>query len=246
MTPLTEHEPILPHENDLLEKLTKGGYFKAIDRAKLSKKKFLEALMQIQEEERKKLGHELHDSVNSSLTIAKFYLSLLNAGTEKEKFAKEQLAFIISATEQSIRTISCELVVFQETEIGLVELVSNLITRINGLNVFKATLKHSNKKLFDELPGCQKIVLYRIIQEQLNNTIKYSKASRVNINITLTGKRITLIIKDNGIGFDMSKRRSGIGLANIVSRASQFNGHAHIQTAPGMGCQVSIQMPVLD
>jgi signal transduction histidine kinase len=246
MKPLTAHAPILPHENDILEKLTKDGYFKAIDKAKLSKKKFLETLMQVQEEERKKLGHELHDSVNSSLTIAKFYLSLLNAGTEKEKYAKEQLAFIISTTEQSIRTISCELVVFQETDSGLIDLVSNLIARINDLNVFKATFRHSNKKLFNELPGCQKIVLYRIIQEQLNNTIKYSKASKVNIDVKLNGKIITLVIKDNGIGFDMAKRRSGIGLANIISRASQFNGHAHIQTAPGMGCQLSIQMPVLE
>ncbi|MFT3679730.1 MAG: sensor histidine kinase [Ferruginibacter sp.] len=246
MTFKKELVPLMPRENDILEKLDEGGYFKAIDQAKLSKRKFLETLINLQEDERKKLGHELHDSVNSSLTIAKFYLGLLPADSKKEKYAKEQLSFIISTTEQCIRSISSELVVFQEIESGLLELVSGLVDRINSLKIFNITFKHSEKLKLEQIPSCQKIVLYRIIQEQLNNTIKYSKASKVSIHIALVKKFVKLTIKDNGVGFDMATKGNGIGLSNISNRAKQFNGNAHIQSKPGKGCQVDVSMPVLE
>lgn len=246
MSTQNNYNLIQPHENDILEGLAKGGYFKAIDEAKLSKKKFLESLIQIQEEERKKLGHELHDSVNSSLTIAKFYLGLLPAGTKQQKNAKEQLAYIISTTEQSIRTISCELVVYQEAESGLVQLLQNLCRRISGLGIFELIFKYKDKKQLDELPNCQKIVLYRIVQEQLNNTIKYSKATKVSVSIDCCEKGVKLEIKDNGVGFDMCVAANGIGLSNINNRAKQFNGKATIKSAPGKGCSVVVCMPVLE
>lgn len=237
---------LLPSEVDMLTKLNADGYFKAIDQAKLSKKKFLEALLNIQEEERKRLGQELHDSVNASLTIAKYYLRLLTAGTDKEKFAKEQLALIISSTEQAVRTISHEMVISQETDTGLIKLVDNLVVRINELQIFTGKFEYSNPKELDKLPCSQKMVLYRIVQEQVNNIIKYSKATTVEIGISLSGKVVKLMIKDNGVGFDLSQHRSGIGLSNIANRVKHFNGRSQIQSAPGMGCTVTVCMPVLE
>lgn len=212
-------------------------------KSKLSKKKFLETFIQIQEEERKRLGQELHDSVNSSLTIAKFYLGLLPAGTEKEQFAKDQLSFIISTTEQCIRTISCNMVISQETDSDLIKLVSNLVTRINGLNIFPVAFKHNKNKQLDRLPGYKKIILYRIVQEQLNNIIKYSKATEAHISITASKASIKIMIKDNGIGFEMSEQADGIGLSNISDRAKQLNGRAEIRSEPGKGFQIDIIIP---
>jgi signal transduction histidine kinase len=245
MSQHTNYNIITPHENDILEGLVQDGYFKAIDEAKLSKKKFLEKLIEIQEEERKKLGHELHDSVNSSLAIAKFYLSLLPAATQDQKFAKDQLSTIIATTVESIRSISCNLVMFQEVESGLIQLVENLIKRIKGLELFEINFYHSSKKLLDELPNCQKIVLYRILQEQLNNTIKYSRACNVNITLVRCNDDILLLISDNGIGFDPLTHSNGIGLSNISNRVKQFNGQVSIKSSPGKGCLLKVQMPVL-
>lgn len=215
---------------------------------KFSKKEYIENLVIIQEEERKKLGQELHDSVNCSLTIAKFYLSLLPAGTVQEKYAKEQLAHIIATTEESIRTISCEMVIFQETGKELVELIENLARKINDLGLFRLSFSCSNKGVLKNLPGFQKMVLYRIVQEQLNNTIKYSKASEVSVSIRYNRQlnNVKLCIKDNGVGFDSTLRPAGIGLSNIRSRAKQFSGTAIIQSAPGKGCRVEVCLPVLE
>jgi len=246
MTPKKEFEPILPHENDILDKLDKDGYFKAIHKARLSKKKFLETLMHIQEEERKKLGHELHDNVNSSLAIAKFYLSLLPAATKDEKHAKEQLAGIISSTVENIRSISCNLVMFQEVEAGLIYLVDSLLNRIRGLKLFNISFGYNKKKQLETLPDCQKIILYRIIQEQLNNIIKYSRAHEVSVNITVTNKEVALLISDNGVGFDLGTKASGIGLSNISNRVKQFNGLTSIKSGPGKGCVLKVQMPILE
>ncbi len=240
--------------NDLQHEESKlSGPYHAVDLTgsatqEFSKKDYLESLILIQEEERKKLGQELHDSVNCSLTIAKFYLSLLPAGTEQEKYAKEQLAYIISTTEQNIRTISCEMVVFQETGEGLIQLLENLIGKINDLELFRLRFRFNNRKFLNNLPDCQKIVLYRIVQEQLNNTIKYSKASEVIVAISYNRqlKNVKLSIKDNGVGFDSKLRPAGIGLSNIRNRIKQFNGTALIQSAPGKGCKVEVSMPVLE
>ena len=234
-------------QNDLTGNLLPDTNATELATIQFSKKEYIESLIIIQEEERKKLGQELHDSVNCSLTIAKFYLSLLPAGTAQEKYAKEQVAYVLAPTEESIRTISGEMVIFQETGEALVELIENLTRKINDLGLFRLSFRCSNRNMLNNLPGCQKIVLYRIVQEQLNNTIKYSKASEVSVSVRYNRQpgNVKLCIKDNGVGFDTRLRPAGIGLSNIRNRAKQFNGTAIIQSAPGKGCTVEVSMPVL-
>lgn len=248
MTLQNNGSSILPHENDILEGLDNAGYFKAIEQAKLSKKKFIESLISLQEEERKKLGHELHDSVNSSLSIAKVYLKLLPSVTKKQKYAKEQLSNIITNAEQSIRSISCNLVISQEVETGIAELIQNLVRRISGLDLFQINFKCTSTETLDSISVIQKIVLYRIAQEQLNNIIKYSKATSVNIVLNqgaTTENSIYLKIEDNGQGFEPAKKANGIGLSNIITRVKQFNGKVSILSSPGAGCKIEITMPVM-
>ena len=85
-----------------------------------------------------------------------------------------------------------------------------------------------------------KITLYRIIQEQLNNIIKYSSATIILVSLTQNRDKLNVLIQDNGQGFDLKARRKGIGLANITSRAELYNGHAVIESKPGAGCKVSV------
>jgi len=87
-----------------------------------------------------------------------------------------------------------------------------------------------------------KINLYRIIQEQLNNILRYAEASAVTIRIHNTNDSVFLSVSDNGKGFDTSTRSSGVGITNINSRAGLFNGKVEIDSSPGKGCRLNVKL----
>ena len=100
-----------------------------------------------------------------------------------------------------------------------------------------------------ELQDCfiaedQKVAIYRIVQEQMNNVIKYAQASAVTIGMANKGDKIKLSVSDNGIGFDTTVRRKGIGLYNIASRAELFGGRAEVRSSPGNGCALEVELNV--
>jgi two-component system sensor histidine kinase UhpB len=89
----------------------------------------------------------------------------------------------------------------------------------------------------------EKIMLFRITQEQLNNTIKHSNANNVCIHLMQKDNLIVLIIRDDGVGFDTDIKAEGIGLKNIRSRIEFYNGNMLIETSPGNGCNMIITLP---
>jgi signal transduction histidine kinase len=86
-------------------------------------------------------------------------------------------------------------------------------------------------------------MLYRIVQEQLNNIIKYAKASEVNIRLKQQDDQLILFISDNGVGFDVHEQSNGIGLKNINSRVNFYSGKMHLASAPGEGCTLEVSIP---
>lgn len=198
----------------------------------------------IQEDERVKIGHELHDGVNPLLALAKLYLEFVTAKTEKEKFAKEQICEVILSAIENIRSISSQLVISQRINYSLVKLIRELIEKINGIELFKINFKHSSEREVSKLSSQERLVLYRIVQEQLNNIIRHSKARCVEIRLICKQRIANLLIEDDGVGFDNTKATDGTGLMNIAARISQFNGRMEIISSPGKGCLLNISLPV--
>jgi signal transduction histidine kinase len=95
----------------------------------------------------------------------------------------------------------------------------------------------------------EKLMLFRIIQEQVNNVLKHSSARNLIIELSLeeTENRIELNITDDGKGFNPEKikNKMGLGLSNIMSRADLFGGKVSIMSAPGQGCKLRVQVPVI-
>jgi signal transduction histidine kinase len=85
--------------------------------------------------------------------------------------------------------------------------------------------------------------LYRILQEQLTNVLKHSGAVTVDISFELTGQHLLMKIVDDGKGFDLGIRGPGIGISNIKTRVESLEGKAFIQSAPGMGTSLTVQLP---
>jgi signal transduction histidine kinase len=91
-----------------------------------------------------------------------------------------------------------------------------------------------------------KLNLFRIIQEQLNNIVKHAAANTVRIRLSQTKNSVALNIEDDGIGFDTQKKRKGVGVDNITSRAAAFNGNACFISSVGKGCKLNIHFTVND
>jgi PAS domain S-box-containing protein len=198
------------------------------------------ATINTQEHERSEIGKELHDNVNQILASAKLFLSSpFLEGDERELFTNKAAEHIHMAIEE-IRKLSKSLVSPSAADLGIIETINDMIGDIKWAQKIEVCFNHGG---IDEtkLDYGLKLTIYRIVQEQLTNILKYAEASKINISIKKQGKKITLIISDNGKGFDPSTKRKGIGFNNIINRADVFNGKVDIQAAPGKGCTVKVE-----
>jgi len=201
-----------------------------------------EATIMGQEKERAEIGRELHDNINQILTTTKMYLDM--ALTEKdirEELIKKSHENISSAIEE-IRILSKSLVPPSLGDIGLKEAVQEMVNNLKFSQKIEILL-HTSGLGKHSLSKNAQLMAFRIVQEQMNNVLKYSKATKVDIRISLTMELLILIIADNGIGFDPKKRMKGIGLMNITSRAELHDGAVEIISSPGNGCTLKISIP---
>ena len=170
-----------------------------------------------QEQERKKLGEELHDNINQLLGVVKLYIehAQMNPSAKTEMLSKS--ADFLKQVIDEIRTLSKSLVSPTLSDLGLIESIRELIDSILRIKDIQITIRHTNFRE-DILDSTQKLMLYRITQEQLNNILKHSKAEHVDIQLARTGDIVNLIIQDDGVGFNPKQSTSGLGLKNIRHR----------------------------
>lgn len=208
---------------------------------KLKQQQIAEAALIAQENEKTTIGQELHDNVNQMLTAAKLYLEFIGLDEENKDSHISQSMHLISNAINEIRRLSKSLIIGNVSEWGLKQSIEEVIENILTVQSFKINLeideldeKVSNDNL--------KITILRIIQEQLNNIIKYAEASTVLIQLKSSPKEISILIEDNGKGFDPEQHRKGVGITNMINRARLYNGKVEINSAPGQGCQLKVTL----
>jgi two-component system, NarL family, sensor histidine kinase UhpB len=204
------------------------------------KQQIVEAVLSAQESERKTIGAELHDNINQILTALKLHLDLaLDFPEKRVDFINKSISSVTLAIEE-IRKLSKALISGGNLKtLGLVHSVEDLIGEILPLTNANITLTADNLVETD-LSEEQKTAIYRIVQEQMNNILKYADASDINIVMYSAGEQVHLLISDNGKGFDVRLPRKGIGISNIMNRAELFNGKVSIDSAPGKGCCLDV------
>lgn len=205
-------------------------------------KEISETVIKVQEKERTRIGHELHDNVNQILSTSKLFIDLFEPqGEEQERLKAKGLEYIVLAIEE-IRKLSKELVVPQLRDRGLVRNVQTMIDDIHLSGKLKIRFTHDDDLEF--LSAGKKITLFRIIQEQVKNIINHSQAGEAGINLLVRGNEIHLHIEDNGVGFDSQRTSRGIGLSNIHERTRFYGGRVELYTAPGKGCRMVVAIPL--
>ncbi len=195
--------------------------------------------------ERKRIAANLHDGVCQTLTAAKFSLSGISRtlalnGAMEEAF--KSATTLIEDALREIREISHRLTPSDIETRGLGVALQNLFDRLNDLNVLQ--LHAYNHQDLPILSLYQQTVIYRTIQEALNNIIKHASATRVEVHRRYLNGKLTFTISDNGKGFNLEQvaQSSGIGLKNIQERCHAIGAHLSITSAPGKGTTVQITL----
>ncbi|MEI8074017.1 MAG: PAS domain S-box protein [Bacteroidota bacterium] len=219
-------------ENILLER-------KLADERKRTTREIAEAVIIAQERERTEIGLELHDNVNQILAGSMMYLGLLKKELKIESPLYRDIEKLITEAIQEIRTLSHNLIPPSLNELELSDALDHIITIAK-----KSTEFEVQKDFYDfneeEISNDLKLAIYRIIQEQFNNIFKHAKAKHIFIRLYQEEGKLILIIKDDGIGFDQSATSHGVGLINIQTRASLFNGEMKINSSLGNGTEVMV------
>ena len=208
----------------------------------------LGASLRAEERERARIGGELHDGVGSALSAAKLLLGQLvgiAAPGGKEQRVLTTVEDVLTTSLQDIRTISRNLHPAVLMRVGLAEALLNLgqlyETAVPGGVVVEAELATA-------LPYDQELAIYRIVQELITNALRHAQPQHVRVRLSQTGPLLRLQVSDDGRGFAYVARApaigSGLGLKNLEARILLLNATLHIDTAPGQGTRVTVEMPL--
>jgi len=207
-------------------------------------KEITRVMMQAQEAERDNLGRELHDNINQLLAATALQLSYCSSNYKQARPVIEDCRKNVMMAIDEIRHLSHKMVMPYFS-------VSNLSCELNWLIAhYKHTPLHiqldtSGWKDADVQPAIKE-TLFRIAQEQMGNIHKHAQASKVSMHISTGEETAQLSICDDGIGFDTSQEKKGIGITNIINRAEAYNGTSHFTSAPGKGCRLLVTIPFKD
>ncbi len=234
--PYNGRQAVMAMANDVTEKIILQQNLEA-ERAQ-KQNEITNAVITAQEKEREQIGRELHDNVNQILASSLLYLGVAKRYVQDPKVLAETDQLINSAIKE-IRILSHSMIPPSLEETSLQKALYNIIKIVGTTSSFAI---HNKLDCVDEsnMPDKLKLSIYRIVQEQLNNIHKYAKAKNVYITLCCDNKTIVLYIKDDGIGFDTAKKYEGVGLMNIKTRASLYNGKVTINSAPDKGCELCI------
>ena len=208
-----------------------------------NQKAILQTAIESQEKERNEIGRELHDNVNQILAAANIHLGLVRFGSHERslELVKEGQSLIMKAVDE-IRKLTHHIVSSHIDDVGVIVAIENLTEEINSLLAFKIEFCHNIKE--DIIPYAVGLTVFRIIQEQLNNIMKYASASNVSISLNIMEDQLVLNINDDGVGTAFAEIKKGIGLSNIKNRTAAYNGKVNFETSPGNGFTVNAQLPL--
>lgn len=205
----------------------------------------LESQLEIQEQTLQHISKELHDNLGQVASLIKINLHTIqvieaNKATQKLEDTKELTRQLIS----DIKALSVSLGADRITQGGLAKALETEIERLNRTDQFVATFEEEGNII--GLDNDKAIILYRMVQEGLNNMVKHSEAKHINLKLSSTENLIILALSDDGKGFDLQERiinGTGAGLNNLQKRATLINAKLTMQSSIGNGTQVTIELP---
>jgi len=230
----------------------KGGMVLALNdvtRLKNMEAASLGATIQGQENERSRLAKEIHDGIGPLLSTLKLYLESLGPDvaqcSEEARKKYRSMKKLVTMLTLETRNISRALMPIAVEDFGLVAALEDMVEKVGEGAKLSIHFYASDIKV--RLEHQLELGLYRIVQELLNNTMKYAKAHTVNVQLIRHKDSIVLTYEDDGVGFeaDGPKLSKGYGLRDIQARVKSLGGSFSLDTMVGRGVVVTVELPVL-
>jgi len=206
-------------------------------------------IVEAQEEERKRIAKDIHDGIGQMLTALKFSvesISLDNPKGAEEKL--KELKTVFGQLIKDVRAVTFSLTPPELSDYGIVPALKKMtaeISKLSGKNILFENKTDFDKR-FDSLTETN---LYRVAQEAINNALKYAESSYVLVTVSHTKDLLSIVIDDNGNGFESDtvehfEKGLGMGLFFMKERINYLNGRLFINSTPGEGTRVTINLPL--
>ena len=188
---------------------------------------------------RKNIATDLHDDLGSTLNSVKVFTNLAISGVKQEESLQQVKDNLTEAT-MSLRDMIWVLDDSLDTVDELITRLKQFAIPVAGASNMEAIIKANSEVNSRQLTKEEKRNLFLICKEAINNSIKYSGASRIDVDITASGKKIQIVVADNGKGFNVDEVKKGYGLKNMQYRAGQIKYKVEFVSSPGKGTQITI------
>jgi PAS domain S-box-containing protein len=205
------------------------------------RKRIATAVIATTEKERSLVGKELHDNINQVLTTIKLYTELCLVDPSKTELLLRRSTQLLQSSIDEIRGLSKRLSGPSLGVISLHESIAELVESVNATKRLMVVYENTGEK--QEVNEVVHTAIYRILQEQFTNILKHAEATEVIVRLIHEPAAIRLIVRDNGKGFDILQKRTGIGVENMIMRTDALKGKLKLNSAPGRGCRLEVTMP---
>lgn len=208
----------------------------------------INAMLEGQEKERDRMAKDLHDRLGAMLSTIKMQVSALEDKVElvrddqRDQYGKVNR--LLDEAVGEVRRISYDMVTVTLSRFGLAKALESLCeaVRVTGRLDVELRLHGLEQRMERSL----EIVVYRMVQELISNVLKHARATEISVSVTRSPGRLSVMVSDDGIGFDVHRAQRGIGLENVQSRAASIGAKLIIDSTPGKGTTVSVEGPVVE
>lgn len=203
----------------------------------------LESRLEIQEQTFQNISREIHDNIGQKLTLAKLHLNTLDTNHSIATYQVEESVNMIGEAINDLsdisRSMSSEILLSN----GLIKALEFEAGLISKTGLYEIHLSVIGETLF--LDSNKELLLFRIAQEAINNIVKHSEASKIELSLDYNDAYLILSIRDNGKGFDpFNNKRLCTGITNMKKRATMLKGNCVIESDVNSGTNVKIQIPI--
>lgn len=212
-------------------------------------KEELKSQLEIQENTFKTIAQELHDNIGQMLSVVKLSLSVLPIEKEHKAFEQiENSRQMLNKAIFDLSNLTKSLHTDRIAQVGLVDSMRFECAAINKTGIVSIRFDVLGDE--EQLDEQKSIFLFRIFQESLNNVLKHAQATRVDVTLNYLDNRFAMEINDDGVGFNVTEKQhsvnsfSGVGLKSIFNRAKLIGAEISIDSKPGKGTQILIELPL--
>lgn len=207
------------------------------------KSTYLKAQLEVKEQTLKEISQEIHDNLGQNLSLVRLNLATLKCKQDIQKIdmSKELVQKVI----EDLRSLSKSLNSTYTIKSSLLEEIKRVLIRIQKVTLCNTKLEIQGEERV--LEAKKRLIIFRMVQEILNNTIKHAKAENIYVLMNYENDKLIILVKDDGIGFDSSNDKNiyGIGLQNLQDRSKLLNGKIWIESQLQKGTQVKLSIPLL-